>query len=308
MAAASVVLDRVVRAWDYVRVDGHAVCDGRPADRIELIDASGETLATARLGLDVAGAGHLGPAGFSLSALVTDELDASTCALRAHFANEPAPAVKPLSEGNAGAWPDVDPLLLRMRDLVAAHPSPRVVEVGGRARSGVLHNEMLGPVAEYVGVDVLPGEGADVVADAHEMSAVLGRDRFDFACSYAVWEHLALPWKVVLELNRILVTGAYAYILAPQTCGMHDLPWDYFRFSDQAFRSLFAPETGFEVIETTRSHPLHVFPFFSLEPQWADAQNAAGFFNVSVLVRKTGPTSLEWPVDHTRLADSPYPA
>jgi SAM-dependent methyltransferase len=290
-------LDRVVRAWDYVRVEGTFARDGRPPVAVVLACPGEGGPIQARID------GHR----FTLSGLIPEHADVTLCSLEATFAGGATSRVS-LSSAPRPSGPGVWPLLERMRSLVAEHPAPRVLEIGGRARSGVLHRDIYGPVAEYVGLDVLPGEGVDVVADAHEMSAALGGERFDFACSYMVWEHLAMPWKVVLELNRVLVTGGHAYVVAPQTCGMHDLPWDFFRFSDSAFRALFAAETGFEVLEVERGVPMHLFPFIGLDPIWRDAEAAAGFFAVGALVRKTGPTELSWPADASRVVSAPYPA
>jgi hypothetical protein len=297
-------LDRVFQAWDYVRVEGGLHGGVKEIVSVRLVDGELRPIAGGQGMLEP---GATGDARFTLSCLAGESLQLLDCWLEVGWLDGLPSSKLPLREQVHGPGdPSGLPLFERFRALVGAHPSPRVLEVGGRARSGVLHRELLGPVAEYVGVDVLPGEGVDVVADAHGMSGALGRERFDFACSYYVWEHLAMPWKVVVELNRVLVEGAYAYIVAPQTCGMHDLPWDYFRFSDSAFRALFAPETGFEVVDVARAEPMHVFPFFSRRETTQD-ELTAGFFSVVVLVRKTGPTTLEWSADPGGVVDAPYP-
>ena len=301
-------VERVFRAWDYARVEGFATRDGAPARQVTLLDADGAALLAAETGRAVPGAPELGPAGFCLAGLVPADLRAWTCALHVEFADGGEPERLDLA-GARATWTEGEAALqARFREIVAAHPAPRVLEVGSRARSGVLHRDLVGPVSEYVGVDILPGEGVDVVADAHAMAAVLGEERFDFACSYDVFEHLAFPWKVVLELNRVLAPGGHVLIVAPQSCGMHDLPWDYFRFSDAAFRSLFCAEAGFEVVDVVRSAPMHLFPFVSPGEEWRDAEAAAGFFSVAVLARKTGPSALRWDADPARITEDPYPA
>lgn len=300
-------LERVLQAWDYVRVDGTIDPGDAIVEAAILVDEQRRPVAGGRARVETIAPGRGGPVRVSVSCLADEGLALLDCALEVRLSGGGAARHLTLRE-HVQRWnsPGVLPLFARFRELIAAHPAPRVLEVGGRARSGVLHRDLLGPVREYVGVDVLPGAGVDVVADAHHMSAALGRERFDFACSYYVWEHLAMPWKVVVELNHVLVAGAYAYIVAPQTCGMHDLPWDYFRFSDSAFRSLFARETGFEVVDVVRADPMHVFPFVSRREFTSD-ELTAGFFSVVVLVRKTGPTTLAWDADPAAVADMPYP-
>lgn len=301
----TLTLQRAFRAWDYARVDGF-VWASAPISAISLVDATGEQVpgGTARLDRPAPGEAAIP---FHLSCLSGEALVLMDCALAVDVRADDGPVVLALAEhvGHlTGGFPGFD----AFRSLVDAHPSPRVLEVGGRARSGVLHRDLLPPVSEYVALDIVPGPGVDVVGDAHVMADLLGEARFDFACSYVVWEHLAMPWKVVVELNRVLVDGAHAYIVAPQTCGMHDLPWDFFRFSDSAFRALFAAETGFEVVDVVRGTPMHVFPFAGTGPLTHGNEHTAGFFAVAVLVRKVGPTSLRWEADATRVVDEPYPA
>ena len=94
-----------------------------------------------------------------------------------------------------------------------------------------------------------------VVADAHQLSSVLPASYFDAVTSTAVFEHLVMPWKVAIEMNRVMKVGAWAFIYTHQTIGMHDLPWDYFRFSDNAWKGIFNRHTGFEIIGTELSRP-----------------------------------------------------
>jgi SAM-dependent methyltransferase len=298
------VFERIFQAWDYARVEAIINAGNRSITAVRLLDPDG----TAVDGGEATFSPHETLPTFTRATLscLVGEVDLTAYQLEVRVDGEAEPRHVPLVVNQDLSELREIPLFERFRDLVMAHPAPRVLEVGGRDRSGVSHRDRLPPVAEYVGLDVLPGPGVDVVADAHVMSDVLGAERFDFACSYYVWEHLAMPWKAVIELNRILVTGGYALIVAPQTCGLHDLPWDYFRFSDAAFRALFAPETGFEVLDVTRHDPMHLFPFISRRAFTRD-EDAAGFFSVVALVRKVGPTSLEWPVSPEGIVEAPYP-
>lgn len=198
---------------------------------------------------------------------------------------------------------------LRFLEQIKSRPGASVLEIGSRARSGNTQHYLLeGAEIDYVGCDIKAGENVDVVADAHEMSGSLGHARFDFAFSLDVFEHLAMPWKVVLELNRVMKTGGLVYIATPQTCGLHDMPWDFWRFSDSAFRALFNPHTGFELVETSLLLPMHILPFHTFHPIWANNENAAGFFQAEVLARKIGDTRLSWDVPLEELVEDPYPA
>jgi SAM-dependent methyltransferase len=298
--------ERLFQAWDYARIDGTMSVPQTEISHLRLVDPARRPFAggTARFIPSQDGAAETR---FTINCLAGDSTNLGDCLLELELAGDPVPRYVPLARHVSSAPSMESPLQLQFRGLIAQHPAPRVLEIGGRDRSGVSYRGLLGPVNEYVGLDILPGPGVDVVADAHEMSSVLGEERFDFACSYDVWEHLAMPWKAVIELNRVLVTGGYALILAPQACGMHDLPWDFYRFSDSGFRALFAPETGFELVGVARDQPMHLFPFVSRRG-WTQDELTAGFFAVTALVRKIGRTALEWPADASRVLDAPYPA
>ena len=82
----------------------------------------------------------------------------------------------------------------------------RVLEIGARARSGVTRRELFPPPVVYVGLDVSAGPNVDVVGDAHHLSQFV-TGKFDAAFSISTFEHLLMPWKVVLELNKILRDG-----------------------------------------------------------------------------------------------------
>ena len=78
----------------------------------------------------------------------------------------------------------------------------RVLEIEARARSGITHRERFSPPAKYVGLDISPGPNVDVVGDAQHLSRVV-TGKFDAVFSVATFEHLLMPWKVVLELNKV---------------------------------------------------------------------------------------------------------
>ena len=126
-------------------------------------------------------------------------------------------------------------------------------EIGGRDRSQRTIKEKF-PNAEYVVVDIVAGENVDVVADAHQLSSVFENSSFDFVISASVFEHLLMPWKVALEINKILRPGGSLWISSHQTVGLHDSPWDYWRFSRDSWTGIFNKNTGFEIVATVSDH------------------------------------------------------
>lgn len=185
-------------------------------------------------------------------------------------------------------------------------PAGRLLEIGSRARSGVSRREVAPADWGYVGLDIVEGVNVDVVGDAHSMSSLLPHDSFDAAMSLSVFEHLAMPWKVVLELNKLLKVGGIAFIQTHQAFPLHDEPWDFWRVSAHAWPVLFNAKTGFRVLEAAMAEPVHF-----VARRWHMGMNlheSCGYAVSSVLVEKTGRSALSWDVDLADCLDNRYPA
>jgi SAM-dependent methyltransferase len=197
-------------------------------------------------------------------------------------------------------------LFARFQAELRAHPSGTVLELGARARSGNDYRHVIPGGWSYTGLDVMAGPNVDVVGDAHDLSSVLGDRRFDAVFSVSVFEHLLMPWKVVLEVNAILEPGGLLFIATHQTYPLHDEPWDFWRFSDRAWLSLLNPATGFEIVQTALGEPASVVPVASSSATW-NLKAEKSFLLSTVLARKTGDATVEWPVDAQALVASEYP-
>jgi len=182
---------------------------------------------------------------------------------------------------------------------------PRLLDLGGRARSGNEYGSDY-PECAITTFDIVEAAGVDIVGDAHELSRHFPPDSFDFILCVSVFEHLLMPWKVVLEMNRIMKPGGLAFIHTHQTIGIHDAPWDFLRFSQYCWPGFFNAATGFEIIDTTAAHFQHIVPRAWTE-RYQSAERSGGFETSSVLVRKTAPARLDWPVDAAALLASAYP-
>jgi hypothetical protein len=194
-----------------------------------------------------------------------------------------------------------------VRGWVARNGSarPRLLDIGGRARSGIQYNEHL-PECDITTFDIVPAAGVDVVGDAHQLSRHFPRESFEFAYSVSVFEHLVMPWKAAVEVNRVLKPGGCAYIFSHQTIGMHDMPWDFFRFSDAAWSSLFNRYTGFEIVEREMSLPSHIVTRSWLEHHRGN-EEANGFECSSVIVRKIGAPTVSWNAEVPEILSTGYP-
>jgi len=196
-------------------------------------------------------------------------------------------------------------ILELFREKLGALPSARVLDLGGRNRSGVDRSTMFNATNVSV-LDILPGSNVDFVGDAHQLQTLFAPKTFDAVASISVFEHLLMPWKVVLAINHVLKPGGLAYIYTHQTIGMHDLPWDYWRFSSDAWDALFNSQTGFRILERGMDGPQFVIPMF-FRTEKLDAEKAVGFEGSAVLVEKIADTSLSWDVDIREVISSTYP-
>lgn len=110
---------------------------------------------------------------------------------------------------NARAGDPAHALWSRYLQMISTIPAGRVLELGSRARSGITRRHLIPAHLEYIGADILAGTNVDVVADAHELSSSFPRGHFHAVFALSVFEHLAMPWKVVLEPNAILAHGPW---------------------------------------------------------------------------------------------------
>lgn len=177
-----------------------------------------------------------------------------------------------------------------VRRLAPPLGRPRLLDLGGRARSGVeLRQEY--PECDVTVLDIHADQSVDVVGDAHALSSHFPADSFDFLTCVSVFEHLLMPWKVAVEINRVLKPGGYAMIYSHQTVGLHDMPWDFLRFSDASWQGLFNRYTGFEIVRTDMSAFMHIVPR-EWRPEREGAENSGGFERSSAIVRKIGPSEV----------------
>ncbi|MBQ7666054.1 MAG: class I SAM-dependent methyltransferase [Synergistaceae bacterium] len=103
--------------------------------------------------------------------------------------------------------------------------------------------------AGYTGFDYYPGENVDVVGDAHNLSSYFGDKRFDLIFSSAVFEHFAMPWKVSLEIIKLLKVGGYVFVETHYSYSSHERPWHFFQYSENALNILFPEVFGIKCVK-----------------------------------------------------------
>lgn len=187
-----------------------------------------------------------------------------------------------------------------------AFPSGTVLEIGSRARSAITSRHRIPARLDYLGLDILDGPNVDVVGDAHELSRIFSGRRFVAAFSASVFEHLAMPWKVALELNRVLLPGGIVYTATHQTWPVHEEPWDFWRFSKHSWQTLFNPATGFEIVEAVCGEPARVHACRT-SPVTRYLPDSPAYLGSASIVRKISDTTLSWPVPLEIAARGNYP-
>ncbi len=131
-------------------------------------------------------------------------------------------------------------------------PGSRVLDVGaGDAPYRELFSHVTYMTSDW---EQSPHEGAktaDIVASAEELG--IGAGSFDAVLCTQVLEHVPDPATVLAELFRVLRPGGPLYLTAPLVWELHELPYDYFRYTSEGLSHLLC-ETGFaEVVITARN-------------------------------------------------------
>jgi hypothetical protein len=186
----------------------------------------------------------------------------------------------------------------------------RILELGSRdvSGSGTKRSSFVN-AAQYVGFDAYPGPGVDIVGDIHQLSRHFPRPEFNGVFSISVFEHLAMPWKAVLEINRVLCVGGLLFVATHSSWPAHERPWDFWRFSRDAFKVLLNKATGFELIACDEGLPCSIVPHGG-EASSRGLVSQEANLGVSVLAHKLGDPSpaLSWDVRTEEILSTSYPA
>jgi len=112
----------------------------------------------------------------------------------------------------------------------------RVLEIGSLDVNGSLRNHKPKDV-EWIGVDLEPGVGVDIVVEPHE-TLPFPDGYFDLVVASSVFEHDTAFWKTMAEMTRVANEKAFIYVSAPSNGPVHRHPLDVFRFYPDAGLSL----------------------------------------------------------------------
>ncbi|MCK0208569.1 class I SAM-dependent methyltransferase [Starkeya koreensis] len=112
----------------------------------------------------------------------------------------------------------------------------QVVELGSQNVNGTLRDHCP-PGANYLGLDMAPGAGVDLVVDPAR-PLPLADASADVIVTSSAFEHDACFWQTFVELARILKPGGFLYVNAPSNHHFHRYPVDCWRFYPDAGHAL----------------------------------------------------------------------
>lgn len=117
------------------------------------------------------------------------------------------------------------------------HPKAgRTLVVGSKVYPGRVDRRQ--SFTDAVGVDMLPGEGVDIMANLED-GIPEGLGQFDHIDCVSVLEHSQKPWCLAAALEYALKPGGTIFVSVPFVWRIHAYPSDYWRFTPEAIRLLF---------------------------------------------------------------------
>lgn len=101
------------------------------------------------------------------------------------------------------------------------------------------------PGKKYVGDDMQDGIGVDIILNLHHID--LPSESVGTVLILDTLEHVEFPRKAIEEVHRILKPNGLIVISSAMNYPIHDYPYDYWRFTPEAFRSLLKSFTSSSV-------------------------------------------------------------
>ncbi len=132
-------------------------------------------------------------------------------------------------------------------DATRLHSKGLVLDAGSGRGGWRAVIESTGATREALDITERPGTALDWIADLTAMPDVPS-DRFDNVICHQVLEHVPRPQAAMGELARVLKPGGGLLLSVPFLSRLHELPHDYFRYTDAGLRILIE-DAGLETVE-----------------------------------------------------------
>lgn len=121
----------------------------------------------------------------------------------------------------------------------------RVLDLG--AGSAKYKEMILKKASEYRSCDAVKNKNIDDICNV--LNLKYPPESFDTVISTQVMEHVKSPYKMAVEVYKVLKPSGKAIITAPFLIPMHSDPGDYFRFTAKGLSEIFK-QSGFTIIES----------------------------------------------------------
>lgn len=149
----------------------------------------------------------------------------------------------------------------------------------------------------YHTLDLFPkSEHITYTGNIMDMS-MIEDESYDSAVCLEVLEHVPDPFRAVHEIHRILKPQGIIVVSVPHLNRLHEIPYDYYRFTSYGLRFLFE-SNGFEVVDLQKKGGLFSFLGHQLSIAWLSLFGEiiglgylAGLLNAWFMVR------LPWKID-----------
>jgi glycosyltransferase involved in cell wall biosynthesis/SAM-dependent methyltransferase len=123
-----------------------------------------------------------------------------------------------------------------------------VLDVGGADVNGSYREVFARPWFRYIGVDMAPGPGVDIVlSDPYRLP--LADASVDIVISGQAFEHCEFFWLLFQEMVRLLRPEGVIFLIAPSAGAIHRYPVDCYRFYPDAYAAL-AKHAGCVLVES----------------------------------------------------------
>lgn len=99
--------------------------------------------------------------------------------------------------------------------------------------------------SSYVGVDIEDGPGVDQVVDVAGLVETFGEGSFDVVVAAELVEHVR-DWRGAFGQMKQVVRPGGTLLVTTRSPGfkVHGYPWDFWRYTDQDMRAIFADFDG----------------------------------------------------------------
>ncbi len=116
-----------------------------------------------------------------------------------------------------------------------------ILDVGAYDVNGSL-GEVLRPLhpATYVGIDMRPGPGVDIICKAENLVETFGRHSFDIVVSSSTLEHVRNWQTAVTNIKMVCKPGGLILFTVPSRWPFHAYPHDYWRYAVEDIQHIFA--------------------------------------------------------------------